>query len=310
MERAFTKPGEKQDRWEYKIPLYLAFPDFSGFGTPHHRNMKDIIEQLIGEGQTADALNELVKYSSDGILLLARYNSGKKQYNMGIIGFDEWLRIQSGVNAGAMDLAETIDRKQQAPVTASFTESQVVNGPKVFISYNHQDKVQASAIRLYLEKHGIDVTIDESDLEPGGSVELFITESLKKVDFVVSIVSRNSLQSSWVGVESTMSIVLQKTTEKKFIPVSLDDAVFNAGFYFESIDAIDTKVKEARSNITKALDRGISPRPFQDELNRFEDAKNNLGQIMAQLKKVLIINVSGAGFEEGMNRVVKRVIGN
>jgi hypothetical protein len=287
----------------------LVFLNFSGFGTPHHRNMKDIIEQLIGEGQTADALNELVKYSSDGILLLARYNSGKKQYNMGIIGFDEWLRIQSGVNASAMDLAETIDRKQQAPVAASFAESQVVNGPKVFISYNHEDKVQVSAIRQYLEKHGIDVT-DESDLEPGGSIELFIRESLKKVDFVVSMVSRNSLQSSWVGVESTMSIVLQKTTEKKFILVSLDDAVFNAGFYFESIDAIDTKVKEARSNITKALDRGISPRPFQDELNRFEDAKNNLGQIIEQLKKVLIIDISGAGFEDGMNRVVKRLIGD
>ena len=273
--------------------------------------MKDIIEQLIGEGETEAALNELIKVSSgDGFLLLARYNAGKKQHTIGIISTEEWLRIQAGINAGAMDLAGLIDRRQSPPVPAPGNEPSAVaiNGPKVFISYNHQDKEQARAVRQFLEQKGVAVTIDEEDLDPGESIEAFINESLKKVDFVISMVSKNSLQSTWVSTESTMSMVLQKTTENTCIPVSLDHALFDANFYFESIDAIDAKVKEARSNISKALERGISPRPFQDDLNRFEDANNHLGQIIDQLKDVMVIDISGDAFDAGMNRVLDRLL--
>lgn len=270
--------------------------------------MKEIIEQFLIENQIEEAINELTKYSSEAILLLARFKSGKKQYTMGICSFEEWQRVEAGIRMSVLELTESVARKQQQNPGAVTDPGMAPSGVKVFISYNHQDKEQARAVREVLEKNGIAVTIDEADLDAGENIENFITESLKKVDSVVSLVSKNSLQSTWVSTESTMGILLQKVADKKFVPVSLDNAVFDANFYFDAIDAIEIKVKEARANITKALERGISPRPFQDDLNRFEDAKNHLGQIIENLKAVLIVDISGDAFEAGMAKVVERII--
>lgn len=270
--------------------------------------MKEIIEQFLAENQTEEAINELTKHSSEAILLLARFKSGKKQYTMGVCSFEEWQRVEAGIRMSVLDLAESVAKKQQQNADAIADAGISSSGIKAFISYNHLDKEQARAVRAALEKNGIAVTIDEADLDAGENIENFINESLKKVNCVVSLVSKNSLQSTWVSTESTMGILLQKATDKKFIPVSLDKAVFDANFYFDSIDAIEIKVKEARANVAKALERGISPRPFQDELNRFEDAKNHLGQIIENLKAVLIVDISGDAFEAGMAKVVERAL--
>lgn len=70
--------------------------------------MKNEIQILISNGQSENALSLLAEHSSDALLLQARYNNGKKQYNMGLIGFDEWQRIQAQINYGALELAGSI----------------------------------------------------------------------------------------------------------------------------------------------------------------------------------------------------------
>ena len=62
--------------------------------------MKEIIEQLLAENQTEEAINELTKHSSEAILLLARFKSGKKQYTMGVCTFEEWQRVEAGIRIG------------------------------------------------------------------------------------------------------------------------------------------------------------------------------------------------------------------
>ena len=57
--------------------------------------MKEQIQQLIADGRTEEALALLAQQSSDALLLQARYNNGKKQYNMGLIEFSEWQRTQA-----------------------------------------------------------------------------------------------------------------------------------------------------------------------------------------------------------------------
>ena len=47
--------------------------------------MKEQIQQLIADGRTEEALALLAQHSSGALLLQARYNNGKKQYNMGLI---------------------------------------------------------------------------------------------------------------------------------------------------------------------------------------------------------------------------------
>lgn len=70
--------------------------------------MKDRIQQLIAEGRVEDALALLAQHSNDALLLQARYNNGKKQYNMGLIEFSEWQRTQTQINYAVLELANSV----------------------------------------------------------------------------------------------------------------------------------------------------------------------------------------------------------
>ena len=63
------------------------------------------IKHLIATGQTEEALSHLAKVHPDAILLQARWNQGRKQYNMGLIENGEWIRIQAQINYAALELA-------------------------------------------------------------------------------------------------------------------------------------------------------------------------------------------------------------
>jgi len=63
------------------------------------------IKHLIATGQTEEALSHLAKFYPDTILLQARWNQGRKQYNMGLIENREWIRIQAQINYAALEIA-------------------------------------------------------------------------------------------------------------------------------------------------------------------------------------------------------------
>ncbi len=66
---------------------------------------REQIQSLIANNQTEDALALLAKSNGDALLLQAQYNSGKKNFNLGLIDFSEWQRIQARVNYGALEMA-------------------------------------------------------------------------------------------------------------------------------------------------------------------------------------------------------------
>ena len=70
--------------------------------------MQAQINLLISSGQTSEALAELAKYSADALLLQAQYNSGLKNYNLGLIDFGEWGRTQARVNLSALEIGRAL----------------------------------------------------------------------------------------------------------------------------------------------------------------------------------------------------------
>ena len=181
--------------------------------------MKEQIQQLIAEGRTEEALTMLAKHSSDALLLQARYNAGKKQYNMGLIEFSEWQRTQSQINYAALELAGSVNTSTgdagntssagsgaAAPAGNPGGGAPATAAKKAFISYNHGDIEMAQKVHAFLAEKGVDVIRDEEDMPPGMSIMEFIQDSIKDCDSVVSIVSSKSLQSGWVGQESVASM--------------------------------------------------------------------------------------------------------
>ncbi|MBK8425269.1 MAG: toll/interleukin-1 receptor domain-containing protein [Lewinellaceae bacterium] len=272
--------------------------------------MKEQIQQLIATGQTEEALQLLVQTKPDAILLQARYNQGKKQYNMGLIEFGEWSRIQAQINYAALELAGSAKSPATHTGTGHTPASAEApsNAKKVFISYNHEDKEIARQVRTFLEGKEMDVILDLDDLAAGRSILEFIQESIKKCDAVVSIVSGKSLQSGWVSQESVASMYAVWMADKKFIPVRLDDMVFDSKFQIMALKTINAKIQELDSDITEIRSLGSDARDLEDDRKRLFDLQKEFSTILLKLKSIAMTPINGDNFESGMNRVVASIL--
>lgn len=271
---------------------------------------KERVQELIANGQTEEALVLVAQINDDAILLQARYSNGKKQYNMGLVDFGEWQRIQNQVNYALLELADKAGSTAAQPKPADDTPPPPAPPSaaqyQVFISYNHSDDLQARLIKRFLEDNGIKVYID-MDMPAGMFIDKFIDEGLAQSNFLLPVISKNSLASGWVNKEVTAGFLAQRITSKKVIPVRLDNSVFDGPFYLQTMVDINKKVEELKANAVKALELNIDIRAFQDDLSNQRDLQANLGTMIETLKKVNVIDLSDGRFEMGMNKIVQAI---
>jgi hypothetical protein len=270
--------------------------------------MRDQIQQLISNGETEEALNLLTQYNKDAILLQARYRTTKKQYTFNQISYDEWQMVQSQINFAILEMADELEDESSSPNDSKPTQAEPAKpapGPGVFISYNHRDKDTASRIKEFLETNGVAVKIDQEDMAVGQNIKEFILDQIKNNHSVLSLVSKNSLRSGWVGLESDLAMYSQLLNDKSFIPVMIDSGLFDGDFYFEIIQEIDAKIKDLDGKIDKARSLNIGYKQFENERSRLHDQRNKLDDIIDYFQNVLVEDISADKFETGMNRVLK-----
>ena len=118
------------------------------------------------------------------------------------------------------------------------------------------------------------------------------------------MVSQNSLMSGWVSKEFNTALVLNNRTSK-WIPVSLDKSVFEYEFYVEAMSDIEKMHDEMSARMIEALQKKMDLTPLQDEMSRLNSLKSTLGNTIAELKKVLIVDIAGPSFEQGMKKVLE-----
>lgn len=277
--------------------------------------MREQIQQAVAQGRTEEALELLVKHSPDGILLQGRYNQAKRQQNMGMLDFGQWQRELAMINDSILQLAKTLTPAppsqssgggSSSSSSTSSTSGSSDGGKKktVFISYNHGDSEVARRVCTYLEKEGMDVTLDQDDMLAGKSIMEFIQESIKGADAVLSIVSAKSLASGWVGQESVASIYAVWLADKKFIPVRLDNVAFDIDFQITASETLNLKIKELKAKISKLDKMGLDSPGSRDDVARMMELKNNLGKIIQRLTSVLMLDISGDNFEPTMKKVL------
>jgi hypothetical protein len=180
---------------------------------------------------------------------------------------------------------------------------------KVFISYSRKDKEEAQKVYHFLQKAGCAVTIDEENTQAADSLSGFVQEAIRNNQFILSIISRNSLLSGWVGKEVSASLIAEWLTNKQklFIPVQLDDAFLDPAFFIEALETIETDVKSTNEYINKAQGLGAKLGPLNEKLRKLYDLKNNLPDILEKLHDTLTVDISGDGFEKGMGKVLERI---
>lgn len=273
--------------------------------------MKNEIHKLISLGDTEKALDLLTpRFPNEVALLKAQYANGKKEFNLSMMDYSDWQRIQSRVNYSVLEMAGRPDEPEKAAQPAPRN-----TGPKVYITYSPDaanDRESARRMRDFLSSNNIQVTTND-DLELGGNIEDFVNNSIREADFILAVISKESLRNSWQNGEAALDIVLERVAETRVIPVSLDRAILEADFYFESLDFLNANIKKAQKNVQKAMTLGGDARHFQVDLNRLNNAKNQLSLIIEKMKNVRMVSLnqtqsaSDQEFEEGMHRIVQRL---
>lgn len=96
--------------------------------------------------------------------------------------------------------------------------------PGVFISHNHKDKSFVERLKEDLKSQGIHVWVDEDEMKVGDNLIQKIEKGIKDNDFVIGVISRNSIDSKWVQKELSISMNREISSKNlKVLPVRLDD---------------------------------------------------------------------------------------
>lgn len=178
----------------------------------------------------------------------------------------------------------------------------------VFVSYSTMDKDVAAKVKATLEAHGIKVTIDSESMPAGGDIRAFIDKSIRETQVTLLIVSKNSLTSDWVALESVESFAAEKHREgKKFIACFIDDEFLRNEFLIEAVESIDEKIRELDSLIAKSRKRNIDPIHLQTSRTRKFELRNNLSKILNRLRESLTLDIREPEFDKNLQRIITEI---
>lgn len=97
--------------------------------------------------------------------------------------------------------------------------------PHVFLSYSSKDKEIAHRVFQELRRKDIDVWLDSWEIKRGDSITDMINDALSASDYLVVLISPNSVNSRWVqyelGVAANKQLVKRDIT---LLPVLINDA--------------------------------------------------------------------------------------
>ncbi len=177
----------------------------------------------------------------------------------------------------------------------------------VFISYSQKDKKVAAKVRATLEANGISVTIDSESMAAGGNIREFIDRAVRDTQVTLSIVSKNSLSSDWVALETMESFGAEKFVKgKRFIACYIDREVFKDTFLGNTVNSIQIQINALNQEISK-LGELVDPVPLQTKKSRKIKLRDNLPHILDRLNNDLTLDIRKAAYETSMQRIIKEI---
>jgi hypothetical protein len=95
--------------------------------------------------------------------------------------------------------------------------------PKVFVSHASEDKARfVLPFATVLRQNGVDAWVDQWEMRPGDSLVDTIAHAITDAHGLIIVLSKYSIDKSWVREELNAAIVQRINTNFKIIPVVLD----------------------------------------------------------------------------------------
>jgi hypothetical protein len=95
--------------------------------------------------------------------------------------------------------------------------------PRVFVSHSSKDKPFVRKLVEAIQKHLLNVWVDEHEIKVGDSLVGKISEALKGADYLVIVLSQASVSSRWVEQELNAALTNQISGKGVVLPVLLED---------------------------------------------------------------------------------------
>jgi TIR domain len=230
-------------------------------------------------------------------------SNGAENFNdqvEGLAYFLKWLEKQ-----------ETVDDKKAIKEYLNRNKKSIDDFLKditVFISYNHANGAIANQLAQKFVEEKIKVILDSQAMLAGTKIDDFITNSIKMSDATVSIVSRESLQSGWVGVETVNTFYYKKFfPDKKFIPCNIDTDFFGDDFLIDTVKKIDERINTIDEKIQEQTRLRVDSQNFNAERRRLFYLRDHLDAIIEELKAGLCTDITPPNFDNNVPKIIRAI---
>lgn len=203
-----------------------------------------------------------------------------------------------------------------APVLKTFWPGMLdkaVDAPvltNVFISFNEHDRDLAEKVRSALASYEVEAILFHNELRPGETIVDSIKRYMDASATTLLIVSKDSLQSQWVGQEVLESLGRLRSEGRRFIACYQDDEYLtNDGFVRETRQKLSTEIQKLTHEINRLTNTGTPSRSLQPKLKRLQDLHHNMDDIVSHLREMTGVSLRDADFDTSMRRVAEEVGG-
>jgi TIR domain len=132
-------------------------------------------------------------------------------------------------------ISHTADEIETAEALA-----EVLNAPSLFISYAHEDSELVHRLAKMLRERGCRVWIDVEEIRIGDDMVSRIPEAIASVDFLLAIISEDSVRSAWCERELSIAVTAALETHRVMVlPIRLGSVLLPAslkGIYSPRVD--------------------------------------------------------------------------
>jgi hypothetical protein len=193
--------------------------------------------------------------------------------------------------------------KQSDSGSAPTTRHDAVPAPtkervvKAFLSYSHRDEDVARTICQRLVEQGLAIVVDSGALAPGRNIQDFIELGVRSTDATISLISKYSLVSAWVALESDEALNRQRTT---FFACYVDDEFLKRAFVDEALDYADSELRAIGDNIKSRIDRGHNFQDLYADLQRYHTLRGNIDKVIARIRATACLDFRANVFDQNV----------
>lgn len=129
----------------------------------------------------------------------------------------------------------------------------------IFFSYSSKDKELADEIARKLTDPNIKIFMDQFNLQAGDNWKIVLSDHLKNADILISILTENSIKSTWVSSEMSAAFgYFRESGKPKILPIYFDNVplpeeINHIQVLSASRDKIDLLVSKLRESVFRII---------------------------------------------------------